>query len=694
MTLDRLLLNTIFFMATLWPSVLNAQIQTPFRNIVFDDFDYVRDAIKIDRNFDSEFTEGSPFGTNYWRTSLSNDDTYRSRMWFLNKYPNEETMPAEGQYPNEGNSGILMTVNKSGYKGSFVTHIPHDTVLPRSKMSMNVVSGFQASQGTWAASIAFTKPFEENEGPNDGQPWLLESLSLESPFVYQYTDRNTSGWYFDDIVTDPLNGLWFNVASRLQDRYFSHPVDPFDSRTTYQPQSFHMSYNSLDFSESEESCYGKLRLSNTATRIPEKTCFDYFMGNIDGQKYTTIMVRLNGEDVTFEMVSQHNMRVDQSSNYDYSFMQMTSQKLASLINPLSLQTRFYMMAEKDLNGPFLGERNMAINWFFYTPDTDLDIYSLGNYVSSLRGDLRINSCLEDPLREKYSYLPDNREYPCITRINTMMVDLEGPYSYQASGTGNTGLTQSTCRHTYEYLMQTSLTRANLTWQVRRATPGYIGNEGPQYAEYVNSNDRYVYPKIIGSWINHRSGKMLWEEGLGDHNAYFDYRIKDYNTGQQIFRSHDQGTAIRIPRSYYNTPIEISVRVDFSDGGANFCTPVKKTYYLGPKSVQLSDITNLYSISENTDAHVTSHSPIALNISSPFPNPANEWARLSVESQSVLNGHMFIYDIAGRALITKDVNISSGKTYIDIETSSLPSGTYRIKMILGDNVSHHSIVVSH
>jgi len=72
----------------------------------------------------------------------------------------------------------------------------------------------------------------------------------------------------------------------------------------------------------------------------------------------------------------------------------------------------------------------------------------------------------------------------------------------------------------------------------------------------------------------------------------------------------------------------------------------------------------------------------LKIGDVFPNPAGELISVNILNNSFANGTVFIYDIVGKLLITKKVNLNSGSQNIMVDINELNTGTYKFIIQIG------------
>ena len=97
---------------------------------------------------------------------------------------------------------------------------------------------------------------------------------------------------------------------------------------------------------------------------------------------------------------------------------------------------------------------------------------------------------------------------------------------------------------------------------------------------------------------------------------------------------------------------------------------------------LQDTTSMLALNNNTDEP-------SLSV---FPNPASEYISLSFSAEQAGTATAVITDLNGSTVASNTISLSSGLNIVDINTSSLASGSYFITVILENKIYRNKFVI--
>ncbi|MBL7930373.1 MAG: T9SS type A sorting domain-containing protein [Bacteroidia bacterium] len=77
----------------------------------------------------------------------------------------------------------------------------------------------------------------------------------------------------------------------------------------------------------------------------------------------------------------------------------------------------------------------------------------------------------------------------------------------------------------------------------------------------------------------------------------------------------------------------------------------------------------------------------------FPNPASNHVTLNFASKESAAGHLTIFDLSGREVVSKDVTVNAGENSLTENTSSFQDGVYLVQVKTAEQVICKKLIVS-
>lgn len=77
----------------------------------------------------------------------------------------------------------------------------------------------------------------------------------------------------------------------------------------------------------------------------------------------------------------------------------------------------------------------------------------------------------------------------------------------------------------------------------------------------------------------------------------------------------------------------------------------------------------------------------------FPNPASNYVTLNFVSEESASAHFSVFDISGREVVSRDVNVTNGDNSLTENTSSFQNGVYLVQLKTADKVICKKLIVS-
>jgi len=77
----------------------------------------------------------------------------------------------------------------------------------------------------------------------------------------------------------------------------------------------------------------------------------------------------------------------------------------------------------------------------------------------------------------------------------------------------------------------------------------------------------------------------------------------------------------------------------------------------------------------------------------YPNPITTYATIELESYLNSSASIFVYDLAGRKVLSLTNNVKKGMNKIDLDLSSLNNGSYFIQVIIGSDVYSQKFIAN-
>jgi hypothetical protein len=151
-----------------------------------------------------------------------------------------------------------------------------------------------------------------------------------------------------------------------------------------------------------------------------------------------------------------------------------------------------------------------------------------------------------------------------------------------------------------------------------------------------------------------------------------------NAGFEVLRSTDAVNFKKIGwiDAFGNGNSTTEQRYAFNDNTANAAV----LYYY-----KLNQIDRNQAATESyvVDAQLSANSTIT--VSECFPNPATDYSHIMVNSDASERLEMELYDVAGRVIQHKGIELSAGSNKLQLQTSTLSQGLYKVVIRTTDNI---------
>jgi hypothetical protein len=198
-----------------------------------------------------------------------------------------------------------------------------------------------------------------------------------------------------------------------------------------------------------------------------------------------------------------------------------------------------------------------------------------------------------------------------------------------------------------------------------------------YSDYSSKNFGGVY-KLDGAQIGEISGSGsieadAWGKLILPNNTTYEnvLRVKTTKTYTTKFSSSEQNVEIITYRWYNNAHrYPLLVMTEYKNLNSKSTNTSYQAAY-NNNAVQVTDIPS-YKLDENISV---------------FPNPAEDYLKVSIYSENATSAHLNLYDITGKKVfVNTDYPISQGNNEIslDDEISDLKSGTYLLSITMNNN----------
>lgn len=224
--------------------------------------------------------------------------------------------------------------------------------------------------------------------------------------------------------------------------------------------------------------------------------------------------------------------------------------------------------------------------------------------------------------------------------------------------------------------------------------GYTSKNGKSTIEYTNPFEKMKFPfaysdystksfggvyKLNGTQIGEISGNGsieadAWGKLILPNNTSYEnvLRVKTTKAYTTKFSSSEQKVEIITYRWYNNTHrYPLLVLTEYKTLNSSSVENVSYQAAYNNNAVRVTDIPS-YQLDENISV---------------FPNPAEDYLKVSIYSENATTAHLNIYDITGKKVyINSDYSISQGDNEIslDNEISDLRSGTYLLSITMNNN----------
>ncbi len=369
----------------------------PAYQVIFDDFRYQS------TGYPDPPGETNLFGGNPW-VNRSGEAGYTGNAWY---YYNWRWQENEGRIHPDGN----ISLNKAwpySVKLSAIDGYTRDTSV-RSNVPVQMESGFTFDKGTWAINVKladlesiryFTQAFwiisPLATTPEFGniRSWVEFNHEWQNWFSVNYAPRTNNGSI--DLLTDDIwaaNNDWV-IRQGYTGSVFESEALPSSSHRTYMANGLRMyERNALSLETGETaggvsmrnpllpaadafSCYRSTKGIITHIDDPA-TCMGALKQDLNGDviPWVQLMIRYDGEEVVYSALAS-----TASVGFTYMESRATLNQTA-----LPLKVNLGMHTPNSEIALLPGEETtMEIDWFYYSPNTELTPWNVQDDVTTFR----------------------------------------------------------------------------------------------------------------------------------------------------------------------------------------------------------------------------------------------------------------------------------------------------------------------
>lgn len=425
---------------------------------VFDDFDYQTTAWVDDDGLDPSRNAGSLFGWNAWARSADGATPpeadrlwYRGFGWWEPAYDQPDHVAIVDADTVAGvERGGLLLLAPAGY-----------TVPERGRAGAEVLSGFTARHGSWAARINFSDL--------DDVRALKQSFWTISNYVaivrrpdgtlgkaWSETDHELNNWF---------HTVWKSAgrsAPTIAERYVSDEGSVFDGTGFIEGgrnQAVPMRGPEEPGGRSLPPYHCKLvRNGDEIYSLAPASCADLITGThprmvygipvLDRDIAVDLLIRHDGTAIAFELQANWIATSPDGTSTDTYRLLMASAPYAPTspadagIPSQRMTARFSQLGStairQDVNfgeRPLLRDHPMVVDWFYYSPDASLTLDDIADHVAQIRasGIPRLNT-LGRSLSQPYTEPGDVATWPYLRAEHPAAVILDGPPHADANAT--------------------------------------------------------------------------------------------------------------------------------------------------------------------------------------------------------------------------------------------------------------------
>ena len=367
--------------------------------VVFDDFAYASAAWQADGGADPAHNAGSLFGWNAWHTALDGAATVPDRLWYRG-YSWVEPFIADTLY-----GVVLESATPGTTRGAAVLRAPAGYTGPPDggPAQVEINAGFMARQGTWAARVNFSDLRDVR-----GMMQSFWAMSMNTAVV-------RSGGRMEKQRSEIDHELhnWFHFGwRRAEDRdrgyagsYASDQGGVFDETGYYEAGETHIAPMTgppgPDGRRGEDEYHCTVvRNARTTLRLSPATCAALMMGQgpllayglpvLTGDLAVDLLMANADGAARFALRAAWTAPSPDGTETDRYLLRMEAPPHApGLSQPMSARFSQYVMTRlhRDVDSgdrPLLRDHDFLVDWFYYSPDADLDLAEIDRHVGAIR----------------------------------------------------------------------------------------------------------------------------------------------------------------------------------------------------------------------------------------------------------------------------------------------------------------------
>ena len=624
---------------------------------MFDDFTYGSTQWVSDSGTNTTLNSGSLFGWNVWSTSIGSGSTTRDRLWYRSFTWFERSVPAQYFMRSSGSQisgteyGSVTLRAPAGYTG------PVDSQI-------EILSGFLAREGTWAARINFSDLDDVRSMAQSfwtHGAYSAVAINPDDSNLRKYQsemDHEFNNWFHHGWTTCTKAGVSCPGGSELGSSYFSdnggvhvatgYFEGPGNEGLHEVPMFGHPWPDGVVLPENH--CKLIRNGSQEYYRLSPASCSSIIEGDaprliygrpvLDEDIAVDLLISNQEGKTLFQIQASWWATQPDGSGQDYYYFHMGSEVGGGgpgVSQPMAAKFSQYLWDGAhgvEFDGrPLLRTHDMVLDWFYFSPNPDLNLNDIGSQVSSIRsaGVRRLNTTGR-PLHRPYTNgVPDQSPAVYINHAPSAVGSFEtanfvGSYAHRAAD-------------------------LRLLWQYR-----YQYSDGTRSA-WSTKADRWFRESIS------------FPQGGAVQQVEVRLRVGEY--GPTAFENN----WLPKPSSY------VSQVVTYGWNGSQFvcqnCAQAQEPIWTVSGSRIEAPVPG---------PALRADTPETFEVSDFFPNPSTGQVMFEIANPYDVPVSAIVYDAAGRLVLRQAWPGPSGVTERSLDVSHLPTGVYVARVASGPDTA--------
>jgi len=605
----------------------------------------------------NQWIEGSPSGT----PSIGN----ATRAWYSHLWMEQsQWIQTDTTNPSINTTSPTNFATFSTPQGSTVNDLAR------------ITTGFVADKGTWVARMRLSELPPLSKGEMVHAFWLQSShWAIDRRVTIDGGTQNVfapgeRSWFETnfEIWNEFLTGG--NYSCRLTD---ADPVCPASTGITYKHRTYLNKNNVLRAYQSDQ--VGTCRVVRYSGQgwgdgydLPQNDCHDIITNKTykeDGDVYVYLFIQITDTHLSQLIYARDEDQVIP----DFEWLQMETHGMEFIIPPQVMRTMFDINVEP--NTPLEEEFSSKLDWFFYSPRTDLNVYGVMADVSTLRGYLwdqwAFNNVVDDEGRAiiRMNTTGKSVAYPhapgsaCYTNQTPSYPDK--PFNFEIRGpfvNRNTNSLYFESRPIEDANSEYRHTTYNIGWKV--------------WETIKNSGNGLVTTDLIENF-----------DSLG-----FDYVYEGPPSGYTLEK-------LKFEVTYTDTEWTLPCTTGYSGPGPNVKT--KTQYYIVSGGQKMSSVNTENEFGSEVvinDLATQSNQPTnTIELHQNYPNPFNPTTYISFTLPEQQKIELTVYDVLGRE-VWKLANgvFDEGSHSVQFDAINLPNGRYFYQLKTGSDIKMRSMLL--